>query len=387
MSTTDSYREGGESDALAALEAARAERRRLGERIAARTPGEEPDPETAADVLRRVADARTRFERLLEGYEDEATGTGNFETYIEFQDETGRLLQELDEDLPAHDAFEEAGEVLQQRRLSKSDFEAGREALAPADELVELLDSWREAHQRERDAEQAVEERIADLDDEIADLERLRTLGTADLDAPVEDLREPVGAYDEGVTDAFRSFRREVPAREMLALLDDAGAYPLVDVDPPPPDLLAYVRESSAGEEPVPTLLSYAEHSRSKLDHYVDDPGELKARVATNRSYLERLDAEPLRIGWPPPTAEPVRWRCRELRPLVERLDPDLVARLRTVRDLARSPEYERLRTAARARAELTAAERERILDGDVAADLEAAREERERLRAALDQS
>jgi hypothetical protein len=69
----------------------------------------------------------------------------------------------------------------------------------------------------------------------------------------------------------------------------------------------------------------------------------------------------------------------------VNRIAPDAVTALRAVRRLPRETDYERLRTAAVARAELSAAERERVRSGAVEPELERAREQRARLGEALE--
>ena len=65
--------------------------------------------------------------------------------------------------------------------------------------------------------------------------------------------------------------------------------------------------------------------------------------------------------------------------------DEGTAAALRTVRQRTRSGAYDRLRDAAAARSELTDEEREAIASGELAAELEAARTELERLNSALE--
>ncbi|WP_135821663.1 DUF7118 family protein [Halostella litorea] len=341
--------------------------------------------EVGTDAVEAVADAHGELVDLLERYADSATGTGDFKAYVEFQDAVADLVEGLPEDLPERDAFEAALDVLDQRRLSEDDFAAAREALAPAAATARLLTEREEAVAEYREARKAAARRKRTVEGRIDHLERLVELGEADLDAPVERLREPVEAYDDAVREAFDEFRAEASARELLELAVAAERYPLVDLGAPPEDLLGYVRESPAGEEPVPTLLEYADYSKSKLDHYVDDAAELKRRVATRQTYLERLDAEPLTVGWPPPAADDLWWRSRELVSLVSRFAPEpVVAKLRDVRALTREDDYERLRTAAVARDRLGPDERERLAAGDVADELADLRAERDALAAAL---
>lgn len=337
--------------------------------------------------VRAVADAYRRFGDLLDRYEDSATGTGNFETYLEFQEQVGQLVDGLPDDLPERAAFEEAGDVLEQRTLREKHFRRAREALAPARDLADLLEDWADARETYRDQRRAVADRVERLAERLADLERLLELGDADLDAPVDRLRDPIEAYDEAVGAAFRTFRREASARQVFDVVESAAAYPLVAFSPPPTRLREYVDDAPAGEESIPTLLEYADYSTSKLDHYVEDTAAVKRHVATNRTYLEGLDAEPLTVGWPPPSAERLRWTCREYEAVVHRFaDEAVVQRLRTVQALARDPDYERLRESAVALAELDERDREDLASGAVERRRDEAREERADLLAALEE-
>jgi phage shock protein A len=336
--------------------------------------------------LERLAEAHEEFTALLDRYEDQVTGDGDFETFIEFQGTVETLVERLPDDLLLGETFEECDEYLQQRRLTESDFEHVREQLAPVADLASRLEEREQAHERYREARRDVRERLRELDEHIEELRRLERLGEADLDAPTERLREPIDTYDDAVTDAFEQFRREAPAREVFAFLDATTAYPLVPFQSPPDDLREYVETHDAGTEPIPQLLEYAAYSRSKLDHYVADADALKRTVATQQTYLRRLDAEPLTVDWPPPGADRLRFLCHELTAAVNRFAPDAVEQLRSVATLPRRNDYERLREAAVAESELTAAERERLRTGSVREDLDAAVAERERLQSALDE-
>jgi hypothetical protein len=337
--------------------------------------------DTGEDRAAATADTHDEAVALLDRYEERATGTGDFQAYVEFQNKFLGLVEGLDDDLPAREAFETAAEAMDRRRLRERDFDEAREALREAAAYRDLLDRREEAAERERSARHDAREVRDAVDEAVAALERTLALGDADLSAPVERIEEPIRAYDEAVREAFETFVRETSARDLFALIERTRAFPLVDFRRPPRDVREYVREYEAGTHPVPDLLEYADYSASKLAHYVDDPGALRAKVATHRTYLERLDAEPLTVGWPPPEAGEVRWLGEELVAVVGRFaDEDAVARARTVRDLPRETDYERLRRAAVARAELDDRERERLQSGAVEDDVAALREARERL-------
>ncbi|MEF8783108.1 MAG: hypothetical protein V5A54_08430 [Haloarculaceae archaeon] len=336
--------------------------------------------------LRRLADAYEEFSALLARYEEPATGDGDFQTFIEFQGNVETFVNRLPEDLLLRETFEECDEHLQQRRLSESDFEHVRSQLQPVADLTARLDEREQARENYRRARRAVQRRVRELDEHIDELRRLEQLDDADLDAPTERLRDPIEAYNEAVTGAFDAFRREAPAREVFDVLDATTAYPLVEFSAPPDELREYVETYEPGTEPIPTLLEYAEYSHSKLDHYVGDADALKRSVGTRQTYLQRLDADPLTVEWPPPPAAELRWRCRELTAVVNRFAPGVVEALREVAALSRETDYERLRKSAVAENELSAGERERLRTGAVTAELEDAIAEREHLESALEE-
>ncbi|MDG5818072.1 hypothetical protein [Natronococcus sp. A-GB7] len=340
------------------------------------------------EAVVEAAEAYRDATELLERYVDRATGTGreNFKAYVELEGKFDSLVEELPDDLKGREAFESALDAIDKRRLSESDFERAHDALGPAERYAELLEERDAAREALEEARKAASRRLREIDDETDERERLLELANADLSAPVERLREPIERYDELIRERFREYRLEASAREIFALLERSRWYPFVPFELPPDDLERFVFERPAGEYTVPELLEYADYSRSKLSHYVEDADELKRAVATQQTYLEGIDGEPLTVGWPPGPAGLLERRTREFRPFVARVaDEETVTALREVRALARDGEYDRLQTAAQAVEQLTADERERLREGRVADELEALRTERERLEAALE--
>ena len=332
-----------------------------------------------------AADAYRKATQLLDRYEGSATGTGDFQAYVEFQDKFLGLVEERD-DTPASEAFSAAGERLDQRRLSESDFDRARDDLEPAAEYVDLLD-------RREDAEEAVakarrDARLCrrDLDEEINERAEWLAVGEADLDAPVAELTDPIETYNDAVLDEFDEFYASASIAAVVDFLDRAESFPLVEFRSPPRDLREFAAESPDADEPIPTLLEYADYTGSKLDHYAEDPGLLQTTVAVHRTYLERLSGEPLTVSLPPPPPEELRFRARELVSLLGRFaDEETVAQVRTVRDLTRRDDYRTLRRATRAHQELDADELAAVQSGAAAAELERLRDARDRLVAALD--
>ncbi|MFB6221564.1 MAG: hypothetical protein ABEH90_09005, partial [Halolamina sp.] len=129
----------------------------------------------------------------------------------------------------------------------------------------------------------------------------------------------------------------------------------------------------------------YADFSQSKLDHYVEDTTAFRTTVPVHRTYLDRLGPEPLTVGHPPPPADELRYRSAELVSVVGRFagtEPVVLAR--ELASLARRDEYDRLREAAVAENELSAAQREALRSGEYEAEYERLSTERDRLEQLL---
>ena len=354
------------------------------------------DAEAAIDdhgeaSVEAAADAYRNATRLLDSYEDSATGTGDFTAYLQFQTEILALVDSLPDDAFAADAFQRVSDRLDKRRLNESDFEFAREQINTAEEAVELLEQREAAIAAYREARGDADARLAELRAEADRLRELQRLADVDLDVSTEPLGERVDEYNTAVRAAFERFRNNCPARELLTLLDDAAERPLVGVDRPPADLLEYITTNPAGDEPLAALIEYADYSPSKLEHYVDDPGALRTSVAVHQTYLDRLDADALCVGWPPAEAATLRARLDELAPFVRRLEsgvtvdsdagadsddtPDdtaIEAARRRLARLTREEAYDRRRAVAVAEHELDDEAYERVASGAVDDDLAA---------------
>ena len=322
-----------------------------------------------------VPEQLTAFVSLLDSYEERATGSGDFGGYVEFRAKVDQFVASLPAELPAREAFEEAQDALDRRRLRERDFEAAREALAPAREVVETIENHEEAAEGLRRIRSRASERVRTLEARLDDLDEKLSYADLDLDQPVDALRKPIETYNREVTDAFEQYRTQATSRELLALFGEIERYPLVEAPSPPEGLRTSLESAAFGTMSVPELLEHAGFSRSKLDHLVEDPAGLQETVSEYRLYLERLDAGPFRIDWPPPPAATLRWRIRELISVVDRFAGEsTIAPLRTLGTLTRSPErFDRLRTIALARADLSEADREALATGRLA-------EERDRI-------
>jgi hypothetical protein len=373
MSTSEPAR----SDPVARLEQHEQELDRAQERV----------EEHGEAELERLQDAYETFRETLEIYQDQVVGDeGDIQTIVEFQSQLDAAMKEVPKGVLLREVFEECDEYMQQKWFGDDDFEHVYEQLEPIADLVARLDDRDEALSAYRDARRRVTARARECKKEIEHLERLSELADADLDAPTDRLREPIEAYNDAVREAFAAYKREQPAREVVRFLDRMEQFPLIEYRSPPADIAEYVAEEPPGTEPIPTLLEYADYSRSKLDHYVDDPNRLKHAIEGHRAYLAAIDGGPLTVDWPPPAAGTLRYRCRELTTAVNRIDPTVVEKLRRVEALPRETDYDRLRNAAVAREDLSDEERERVRSGAIEEELGELRAEREELLAALEE-
>lgn len=344
--------------------------------------------EIGEENVEAAADAYRNAIRLLDSYEERATGTGDFKAYLQFQNQFIALAEGLPEAAPAATAFQRASDRMDKRRLNESDFAYAREEIEAAAEAVDLLERREAARGEYRQARHDAKARREELESEADRLRHVRELGGVDLEMSLDPLQEPVEAYNAAVRAAFDRFRRTESARELFDLLAAGADRPLVDADRPPRDLAEYIDSAPAGEEPLSTLREYAEYSPSKLDHYVDDPGALRTHVSVHQTYLNRLGPEPLLIEWPPAESGVLRARLQELAPLVRRLDrstdgeesdsePDgdeesIEYHRRRLARLARTDDYDRLRQVAVAESELSEAEFDMLAAGRVNDELAA---------------
>lgn len=343
--------------------------------------------EIGEERLERLAVHYEELVELFDRYEEEATGDGDFQVFIEFQQSMAEFVEGLPDDLRQRERFEEVDDVMQQRRLTEDDFDQARSIIAPIARDVDLLEERDKARDQYEELQEKAQQRLRELSERIAELEALLQLTDADLDAPVEQLHKPIQAYNERITEAFTTYKREEPARDVLDFLATTGSFPLVDFHEPPEELHNYVHNDPPGTEPIPQLLEYADYSESKLAHYVDEPATLKRVIGSNQTYLQWIDADPLTVSWPPPSQEHLQWRLRELVQVANRFaSEDLIAQLRYLRKLPEKTEYERLRESAQARQQTTEEQRRRLANGEASTELDVRQAAHDRLKAKLDE-
>ncbi|ERG95949.1 hypothetical protein [Haloquadratum walsbyi] len=340
---------------------------------------------TGHDAVVETADAYRRATGLLDKYIDSATGTGDFQAYVEFQNKFLGCVEELPDELPAREAFETAADRLDSRRLSEGDFASAREDLAPAKKYIEQLESYNQITEEIKTARRNVTLHRRKINDAIDMHNEALSFADVDFDSPVEQLLDPIKAYNDQLRSEFNEFITTASVAAVIDFLEYADLFPLVAFQSPPPDLRRFARESPDANESIPTVLEFASYSGSKLDHYATDPALLQTTVAVHQTFLERLDADPLIIERPPPTAGTLRQFSGEAISILGRFaSEETIAHLRAIRDQSYEDSYDRLRTALRAQTDLSANERERLRTGTMADERDMLIEARDRLTEAL---
>jgi hypothetical protein len=339
-----------------------------------------------AEELERLAEATTEADRLMDRYEERATDWDDFAGFVEFQNTFVEFVEGLAPEFPHREAFEAADEQFKKQRLDAADFEAAREALAPARQAAGLLEERARARERFGDLRYAAKSRRDSLAERCESLERLLALSATDLDVAHDELRARVETYNRAVRAAFDELRADRPARELFDVVSEAAGRPLVGFETPPAELVEYLGRAETGTESLATLVTYASYSPQKLEHYVEAPQRLKHHVGGHRTYLDRLDAGPLTVAWPPPPATTLEFRAREIRAVLSGFAPEeTIAELRRLREFARDgARYGDCREAAYVLAELGPEDRDRLESGDAARELVDARASRDRLAEAL---
>ncbi|MFB6198287.1 MAG: hypothetical protein ABEI52_08490, partial [Halobacteriaceae archaeon] len=196
--------------------------------------------EFGRDALEEARNARRNLLGLLDKYEGEATGSGNFEAYIQFQDEVIELVENLPDDIPERERFEKISERFDKRRLSTRDFEWARNELDAIGELTERIDDLETAREDVRNAERKLQQRIDDLTDQR---DRLRTIAQYDpsvLNAPVDELRELVTDFNDSVVSEFNQYIEQSSMRDVLMIFRRAARTPFLEVRSPPDDLVEF---------------------------------------------------------------------------------------------------------------------------------------------------
>ena len=342
-------------------------------------------PLTVAEA-EAAAEACQRANQLMETYEDRATGSGDFAGYIQFRQRIDALVESIEDDHPLRSAFEEMADAVDKRRLSHRDFDRAADALAPVREITDVLADRDSAREEVSGAKRSVRRTLEDVGRRLDELDELLALADVDLDRSVEPIEAPITRYNAAVDRDVAAYLDSRPARVVLADLRHVRWFPLVPVEEPPAPLVETLDRLETSLT-VPELLEYADYSPSKLGHYVDDTDAFRRGVRTDRTFLERIDATPYQIAWPPPPALVLRRRCRELESVIGRFaTAETIAALRDVRLASRPPEeFDALREVAVATSALDDAERKRLQRGDVADERSDLADLRDQLATALD--
>jgi len=289
----------------------------------------------------RTVEVYERLDGILGEYRDDATGHGDFESYVELRTILAEMEEEVDE-VYHGDRLEDALDRFDSRTLTDTDFERAREDLEDMKGFVGSYERYRELGEELRDELGRLRSRRRELEaraDGLREsLERAREAEEVDA-AP---LREAVEGYNRRVEDGFEGFMSRAPAVEVVRVGERIRDSPLLP-DPPVEEGDADRLDAFVDDETTDRVLELAGQSDAKLSHTFDDPEGF--REAVPEGWLRTADAEPLRLSYADEGV--VERRTAELVSVVSGFaTEETVAALRRVRDLAVRGDYARMRRA-----------------------------------------
>lgn len=326
--------------------------------------------ETTARETRQFYD---RLIGLMDRYEEPATGTGEFQEYVDFQEAVADLESDLETaDVTDRTSFEDAIARFERRIIREKDFRRARSDLDGVRDIVNAVERAEQIASRLANERGRLTSRLRDLRHERSRLESR----IADLEAVADVDPTPLAAaldtYNEGVRADFEAFVAEASALGVARVGQKAATFPLAGVPPIRNDAAFDVLEEiGLGEESVPTVLEYAGYSDSKLSHYVDRPRAIRKNLPV--TWFETIDGDDFTIT-PDLSGAEVRHRAPALAKVIDAFaSPETISHLRHLRDLAVSGEYERMQQARR------------LTDEDAPTDVDAARAELAAVEEAID--
>lgn len=316
--------------------------------------------DTARDTKRYY----DRLVDLMDRYEESATGTGEFQEYVAFQDALADLLSDLDRaTVTDRAAFEDALDRFERRIIREKDFRRARADLEAVRDVAEAVETADRLRRRLANDRGRLSSRLRNLEHErsriVRHIDELESVSDVDPEPLVTAVRE----YNDRVRDEFTTFREEAAAIEVARVGFKARLFPLAEVPPiRDEDAIEVLASSGLGSESVPTVLEYAGYSDSKLSHYVDRPRWLREHLPV--SWFETVNGDAFAIALDT-DAGVLCHRAPALAKVIEGFaNPETIARLRRLRDMAVDGSYERMRRA------------HRLAENRATTDVEAARRE-----------
>ncbi len=301
--------------------------------------------DAGADALRRTRSLKQRFEAGIREYRDRASGRDDFGSYVEFRSIAAAVEEavEDEEDVYGAEVLEKAAARFDRRTMREKHFDRAEEDLTELEDAVQALDTAEEMRSEVESLRHRLSREIGRLEDEIDELEHEIERAERYADVDYTELVEMLESYNENVREDFRSFRDQVSAADVVRLGARAGEHPFVPGQPVSLEDADRLEEV-AGDRSAEEVLEIMEHSKSKLEHYVDSAVEF--RRAVPRSFLEGFDGSAFEIDFDE-AADVVRYEAPELLKEVSKFaDEETIDLLRRIRRLAMDDDYERMRKA-----------------------------------------
>jgi len=248
-----------------------------------------------------------RIDEALDEYQNEATGHGNFERYVEFRSIVIGVQQGAKEqDIHLEEGFEKATDRLDRRTLQQKHFTRAHNDLEEVRGFIEDYEQYKKLRQELEEELHKLERKTKGLDEEIEKLKKDIQKAQSAEGIDVSRLREKVETYNRGITEDFDSFVRQAPAVKVARLGERVSKASLLE-DIPIEDGAAERLLEYVDDETVEGVLELADSSDGKLSHYFEDLGQYNLIGGTPPGYnifsqnkitsMDQLDGKVFRSG------------------------------------------------------------------------------------------
>lgn len=299
------------------------------------------------EKAKKTHDFYSELSETMEEYREDAVGTGDFETYVEFQGILDDLLQRINNsqnEVYRAEDFERVIDGFEKRVIRESDFRRAESRLADVRELAETIDRVREIEKELRYEKGRLERRKSELESRLKRVGRKidTAKGVSDIDpSPLISIIE---SYNSSVETDFEEFYNSAPSIKVARLGEKARDLPLADIKPLDKETVEILRRTGMGQKTVSEVLEYADYSNSKLSHYIERPDEFRRNVS--QTWFKLLSADDFKISVETPQ-NLIKHKVPELIRIVDEFgSEETVRRLREIHSVAEKGEYAPMRRA-----------------------------------------
>ncbi|MDY6765077.1 MAG: hypothetical protein SV377_05240 [Halobacteria archaeon] len=299
------------------------------------------------EKAKKTHDFYSELSETMDEYREDAVGTGDFETYVEFQGILDDMLERVkknQDEIHRPEDFERVIDDFEKRVIRESDFRHAESTLSDVRELSETIDRINEIEKELRYEKGKLERRKSELESRLKSIKRKidTAKGVSDIDpSPLVSLIE---SYNSSVETDFEEFYNNAPAIKVARIGEKARDFPLADIKPLDKETVRILERTGMGRKTVSEVLEYADYSDSKLSHYIDKPEEFRRNVS--QTWFKLLSADDFKISVETPQ-NLIKHKVPELVRVVGEFGSDeTVRKLREIHSIAERGEYAPMRRA-----------------------------------------